>query len=788
MSYNPINWQNDEIGGTKVNATNLNIMDKGIADAHDMLEEHESIINEFVNQQLPEEYVKEAVDTYVENNSAGFATAADLEEVESQLDSVNSEVGELSSEIEELNYSKTFKSEKGGHNFSYDFVANNTYKITNNSSSAISLVTKNSDNASVETITDNLAGGKSITFVATSNATILNVYSGGNISVLVECLDKRVPLIEKSIEETKEDISYIDDVIAETIVKDGYKTIASAGLKTHSLANFSGFGNQIKVDAFGGKIEHLKVRLKTDADKYTLHLDIRNDNVNNNKLWSEEVEVTNGTAINEIVVSPNLYLAEYDSVIVSAWCGKNVKMSHQWGGYNTDLIESCYYITLASENNNLLVATTDFFFDFEIVKDNYVPKVPSEYVKDSEVEEIVNPLISQKANISYVDSAIASAKFGNVNVTSVVNTKGRKMRPIVTFTDDDCREEVYTILKPILDSKGVKASLAIESGEIDKSGYMTSSQIKEMIDGGHDLMFHGYNEINFTLVTIDELTEQLNLSYAKLDEWGIDSGKMPTVSYPQGSENLAIRTWASKHFKCGVDVFREGLNYSPLGQFALGRINFGEENNSAMKSTLGSPYDTNTIDFYKWCVDKAIEENGWLIFMTHAWMDSFDSTQQGYLAEIIDYIKEKNIDILTVDEAIESVGNLINVGDYNKPFVAETDYFVVGCDGTVESNMTANVVAKHGAYSSNTLPNEFPMGKIVNTPINYSESRKATYPDNTFGGLTTHMEFSRMSDYSTPDFSCVYQTFVGANGNQYIRFSNSDGTAWNEWKKVSYTS
>lgn len=102
MSYNPINWQNDKIGGTKVNATNLNIMDKGIADAHDMLEEHESIINEFVNQQLPEEYVKEAVDTYVENNSAGFATAADLEEVESQLDSVNSEVGELSSEIVEI--------------------------------------------------------------------------------------------------------------------------------------------------------------------------------------------------------------------------------------------------------------------------------------------------------------------------------------------------------------------------------------------------------------------------------------------------------------------------------------------------------------------------------------------------------------------------------------------------------------------------------------------------------------------------------------------------------------
>lgn len=99
MSYNPVNWVNGE---TPINDINLNNMDQGIADAHSMLAEHESQINDFVNQQLPEEYVKEAVDTYVENNSAGFATAADLAEAKSQLDSVNSEVDKLSGEIDYL--------------------------------------------------------------------------------------------------------------------------------------------------------------------------------------------------------------------------------------------------------------------------------------------------------------------------------------------------------------------------------------------------------------------------------------------------------------------------------------------------------------------------------------------------------------------------------------------------------------------------------------------------------------------------------------------------------------
>ena len=99
MSYNPVNWVNGE---TPINDTNLNNMDQGIADAHSMLAEHESKIDDFANQQLPEEYVKEAVDTYVDNNSAGFATAAELAEIESQLDSVDSEVDRLSGEIADV--------------------------------------------------------------------------------------------------------------------------------------------------------------------------------------------------------------------------------------------------------------------------------------------------------------------------------------------------------------------------------------------------------------------------------------------------------------------------------------------------------------------------------------------------------------------------------------------------------------------------------------------------------------------------------------------------------------
>lgn len=99
MSYNPINWQNEKIGGTKVNATNLNIMDKGIADAHNMLADHDKKINDFANQQIPEEYVKGSVDNYISENQANLATKKNLEELDSKL---SSEIVELKGDISEV--------------------------------------------------------------------------------------------------------------------------------------------------------------------------------------------------------------------------------------------------------------------------------------------------------------------------------------------------------------------------------------------------------------------------------------------------------------------------------------------------------------------------------------------------------------------------------------------------------------------------------------------------------------------------------------------------------------
>lgn len=113
MSYTPINWQNGKNGGTATSAENFNHMEKGILDAHDGLEvhektlsEHESKINDFANQQIPESYLKDAVDNYISQNAAGLATKEETAALDVKIDEVNNQ---LSSEIANVDLVKLSK-------------------------------------------------------------------------------------------------------------------------------------------------------------------------------------------------------------------------------------------------------------------------------------------------------------------------------------------------------------------------------------------------------------------------------------------------------------------------------------------------------------------------------------------------------------------------------------------------------------------------------------------------------------------------------------------------------
>lgn len=82
MSYDVIGWKN---GKTPIDEINLNHMDSGIKNAHNLSEENSKKIEQIANEQIPEEYVKKSVDDYINNNQSGIASKENLEEVKFDL-------------------------------------------------------------------------------------------------------------------------------------------------------------------------------------------------------------------------------------------------------------------------------------------------------------------------------------------------------------------------------------------------------------------------------------------------------------------------------------------------------------------------------------------------------------------------------------------------------------------------------------------------------------------------------------------------------------------------------
>lgn len=96
--YEPTMWVDDK--SPDVNEDNLNKIEQGIKAAHDMAEHNAENIAKMAGNQMPEEYLKKAVDNYVKDNSGGFATQAGMAELESQLSGqIEENANQLSSEI-----------------------------------------------------------------------------------------------------------------------------------------------------------------------------------------------------------------------------------------------------------------------------------------------------------------------------------------------------------------------------------------------------------------------------------------------------------------------------------------------------------------------------------------------------------------------------------------------------------------------------------------------------------------------------------------------------------------
>ena len=239
----------------------------------------------------------------------------------------------------------------------------------------------------------------------------------------------------------------------------------------------------------------------------------------------------------------------------------------------------------------------------------------------------------------------------------------KPIRPLISFTDDDGKAGVYTKWLPILQEKNIPLSLCIITGNVGKGGYLTWEQIKELQDTyGCEILSHTVTHGNInTHETNKTWIEELKQSKNDLMQHGLN---VRGFAYPNGGywgtkEGLVDGTtngfWMTGLFYDYGITTGSTMNIHPI------TTNMGIDRAGIGSYAAEGRFDT--LENIKARVDECYDQNGWLIFMTHIDDTAHTDEDNQMLRDLIDYIKAKGIDIVTLSEGFELFGNAVETPD-----------------------------------------------------------------------------------------------------------------------------
>ena len=336
-------------------------------------------------------------------------------------------------------------------------------------------------------------------------------------------------------------------------------------------------------------------------------------------------------------------------------------------------------------------------------------------------------------------------------------TSNPNVRPLVTFIDDDGSSSVWTKLKPIFESRGKPYTIALLVDYLKAGGGLTVSQALELQnDLGCEVASHGMQQVQLNDLTESEVVYQLSESKKELKNLGFN---VDHYVYGYGYANQTTRDLTRKFYKSGANAQDDGhmgVNTIPIKQYKLNRTGIGVYNGG------------RTLDDYKARVDKAIAENGWLIFMTHIGETDEQGVQD--IKDTLDYIISKGVEVVTLKDGFEVFGNSLFLGDFTGDYHNE-NYHIIAKNGEEFKNLP-----KQPNVNVNTPLNNFKIGDTNHTFLNIDNSGFPGGNGNGAGSLLTHRDTHNEYGFS-------YQLFTHYSGDIYRRKAISS-TTWSEWNQI----
>ncbi len=132
--------------------------------------------------------------------------------------------------------------------------------------------------------------------------------------------------------------------------------------------------------------------------------------------------------------------------------------------------------------------------------------------------------------------------------------------PGIMLTFDDGYEDNYTEMFPILKKYNAKATIFMITSAIDRPGYLTSAQIKEMADSGL-VRFASHTHDHYSLTSLSESSIRYQFEHSKQILTALTGYEMNAVCYPGGSVTYDIARIAEDYFCFGYTTVSSANTY-----------------------------------------------------------------------------------------------------------------------------------------------------------------------------------------------------------------------------------
>ena len=357
-----------------------------------------------------------------------------------------------------------------------------------------------------------------------------------------------------------------------------------------------------------------------------------------------------------------------------------------------------------------------------------------------------------------------------------LQNKTRKVKPLVTFVDDDGYTDVLTKLLPLSQTYNMPMVVAAISDRVVSTEYLTTMKQSDllMLQGlGWEISSHTKSHVSLDTLTYAEKVSELQGSKEVLQGLGLN---VSTVCYPFGSNSDDTTEIAREFYRCGRTTnIEDDINTTPLETFDIRGMSLG----SYFDTWSTPPYPTNSLDYYKWKVDQAVSNNGWLVIITHCSDAQHTETQQQYLEQTIQYINSLNIEVVTLNEGLNRRGNIIDIGRYYTGNISPRNHLVVGCDGSYSGSGLKNIVTISINRLNSDPPKVFDVRKIDHSRvITANATGFPGYPTNISPGILTTDTTGKT--VSADGFA--YQTYKLSSTNEFYHRYEVDENTWSPWQ------